>query len=122
MKFSFKIAIICANFCFAFGQYWGSIFPIPYPNSYSNPYQNSYPNVYPNSYPNSIPNRNDENIIINKETSLPTSLSLNSCESYWEIQNDGNGVWGLLSLNSPNREQAIIKVILTLAAALPTVS
>ena len=124
MKFAFKIVIICAGLSSAFAQFW-NLFPSSYPNSYPSSYPNSYPESYPNSrpnsYQNSYPNRNSENSIT-QESSQPTSLSLNSCESYWTLQNDGNGVWGQLSITSPNREQAIIKVILTLAAALPTVS
>ena len=118
MKFAFKIVITCASFCFAFGQWSLNLWPDSYSNSYPNTYQNRYP--YSNTYPNQR-NRISENSI-NQETEPSISLSLKSCESYWRLHDDNSGVWGQLSIVSPNRERAIIKVILTLAAALPTVS
>lgn len=121
MKFSFEIAIIGASLSVVFGQFWPAFYPGSYPINYPNSFPNPNQNLYPSTQQNHLPNRNND-FAFNQETTPSTSLSLNTCESYWTIQNDGTGVWGHLSINSPNREQAIIKVILTVAAALPTVS
>ena len=126
MKFSFKIAIIFSSLCFAFGQNggYGREYQPFYYESYPNSYQNSYPTSNQNSYQvsnqNSFPNRNSQ--YTQNSESAPTSLSLSSCDSYWTVQRDYNGAWGQLSIPSPNKEQAMIKVAFTLAADLPNVS
>lgn len=39
-----------------------------------------------------------------------------SCASYWSIQSDSNGKYGLLSIPNPDRSQNVLKIQLTLAA------
>lgn len=45
-----------------------------------------------------------------------------TCASYWSIRSDSNGRYGLLSIPNPDRSHNILKIQLTLAAQVSSVS
>ncbi|XP_070498802.1 serine protease gd-like [Chironomus tepperi] len=93
MRFAVGIAFVYVNLSLVFGQFWNNFYPIV------------------------SPSRTGE-ISVNQE--VPNTRIQGSCDSYWNLMNDGNEIWGHMFINSPNRDQAIVKVVLTVPAALPT--
>lgn len=45
-----------------------------------------------------------------------------TCASYWSIESDSNGKYGIFSIPNPDRSQNILKIQLTLAAQVSSVS
>lgn len=84
------------------------------PQSTTRSYQN---NIFLN--PNS--NQNSQNVD-NTANQQTMSLSMSSCDNYWTLKRDFNGVFGQLSIPSPNTQKVVIRVTLTVATVLQTVS
>lgn len=80
-----------------------------YPN---NPYMN--PTLNPMNY-----NNNPYYSTNNRQTS---NNILNSCEDYWSVLSDYNEIYGVLTIPSPDFRTIVIRVVLSLAAQLQTVS
>lgn len=45
-----------------------------------------------------------------------------NCDSLWSIQNDYTGPWGQLAVPSTDQSKAVLRVVLSVAARLPSVS
>ena len=99
----------------------GALKPVASPNR---PTVNRQPQSTTRSYQNNIflnPNTN-QNVDQNTASQPPMSLSMGTCDNYWTLKRDFNGIWGQLSIPSPNTQKAVIRVTLTIATVLPTVS
>lgn len=98
----------------------GSIKPVAVPNRMTtNNYQN---NIFlnPSNQNQNVPSQTTP--ATKTENSATMSLTTSSCEHYWTLKRDYNGVWGQLAIPSPNQQKAEIRIFLTVATALPSVS
>lgn len=50
------------------------------------------------------------------------SSSTASCGTFWSINNDFDGQYGIITVPDPNYKKSVIRAVLSLAAQLPTVS
>jgi len=97
----------------------GAIKPVAVPNRQT---VNRLPQSTTRSYQNNVfLNHNNQNVE-NTANQPTTSLSMGTCDNYWTLQRDFNGIWGQLSIPSPNTQKAVIRVTLTVATSLQTVS
>ncbi|KAL7034191.1 hypothetical protein ACKWTF_007887 [Chironomus riparius] len=96
----------------------GALKPVSTPNR---PTVNRQPQSTTRSYQNNVflnPNTNQN---VDSNANLPTmSLSMGSCDNYWALKRDFNGIFGQLTIPSPNTQKAVIRVTLTIATVLQT--
>lgn len=83
-------------------------------NYHFNPYSNN-----PFMNPPQIPENSDNQVSRNFQQ--PSTIS-SSCEDYWSVLSDYYETYGLLTVPSPDFRTIVIRVILSVAAQLPTVS
>lgn len=98
----------------------GALKPVAVPNR---PNVNRQPQSTTRSYQNNIfLNPNSSPNVDNTANQQTMSLSMGTCDNYWTLMRDFSGVFGQLSIPSPNTQKAVIRVTLTVATVLQTVS
>lgn len=120
MKFAFNFSIIASFFVIVVAQLFevyelssnGNLRPVANTPSSTQRYSN---NMFLN---NQGGNRNDQV----KYDGVMIVMEISDCSSFWTIQNDYNGAWGQLAIPPSDSTKAILRVVLSVAARLPSVS
>lgn len=124
MKFAFNLSIICWFFIIVVAQL-GNVYEIyELSNGNLRPVANTpatTPRYSNNMFLNNIRggNRNDQV----KYDGVMIVMEILDCSSFWTIQNDySTGLWGQLAIPSTDNSKAILRVVLSVASRLPSVS
>lgn len=122
MRFAFKLSIICSLLVLVVAQL-DSVFEFYElsPNGNLRPIAN--PSTTPRYQNNFFINnqREDQNDL--KYDGIMIVMEQSSCDSFWSIKNDYmTGTYGQLALPSTDNSKAILRVVLSIAVRLPSVS
>lgn len=63
-----------------------------------------------------------QNSFNNLQPQYQSSGDFGSCSNFWSYQNDQYGSYGLVTIPNPNYNKNVLKIILSLAAQLPSVN
>ena len=123
MKFAFNLSISCSFFVIVIAQL-SNVYEI---------YELSNGNLRPVANPPTTTQRYTNNLFLNNRDGnrndpvnydgVMLIMEISDCNKFWTLQNDYmTGTWGRLAIPSPDKTKAILRVVLSVASRLPSVS
>lgn len=119
MKFAFNLSISCSFFVIVIAQL-GNVYEI---------YELSNGNLRPLANPPTTTQRYSNNLFLNNRDDpirydgVMLVMEISDCNEFWTLQNDYmTGTWGRLAIPSTDNSKAILRVVLSVASRLPSVS